>query len=79
MGPTGVIVVDTVPCILYGIQDMQEGDMLCGSYGPYTPQIQCQLCLCNVVYKGLARHNRRCKYLYAAPIHSIAQSNDLAI
>ena len=57
MGPTGVIFVDIVPCTLYVIQDMQEGNMLCGRYGPHTPQIQCQLHLCNVDYKGLACHN----------------------
>ncbi len=79
MGPTGVIVVDFVPCILYVIHDMQEGDMLCGSYGPHTPQIQRQSRSCNVDYKGLACHNRMCKYLYADPMHSIAQSDDLAI
>jgi hypothetical protein len=79
MGPTGVIVVDIVPCILFVIQDMQEGDMLCGRYGPHTPQIQRQSRSCNVDYKGLACHNRKCKYLYAAPMHSIAQSDDLAL
>jgi hypothetical protein len=79
MDQTGVIIVDIVPCILNVIQDMQEGDMLCGHYGPSSPQIQCQLGSCNVDYKGLACHNVRCKYLYAAPMHSFAQSNDLAI
>ena len=79
MGPTGVIIVDIVPCILYVFQVMQEGNMLCGHYGPHTPQIQRQLRLCNVEYKGLTCHNRKCKYLYADPMHSIAQSNDLAI
>jgi hypothetical protein len=58
MGPTGVTFVDSVPCILYVIQDMQESNMLCGRYGPHTPQIQRQLCLCNVDYKRLACHNR---------------------
>jgi len=79
MGPTGVIGVDIVPRILYVIQDVQEGDMLCGRYGPHTPQIQRQSRSCNVDYKGLACHNRKCKYLYADPMHSIVQSNDLAI
>ncbi len=69
MGPTGIIVVDIVPCILYVIQDMQEGDMLCRRYGPHTPQIQRQLRSCNVDYKGLTSHNRKCKYLYADPKH----------
>ncbi len=79
IGPTGVIIVDIVPCILYVLQDMQEGNMLCGRYGPHTPQIQRQSRLCNVDCKGLACHNRRCKYLFAAPMHSIAQPDDLAI
>jgi hypothetical protein len=79
MGPTGVIIVDIVPCILYVIQDMQEGNMLCGRYGPHTPEIQRKLHLCNVDYKGLACRNRRCKYLHADPMHSMAQSDDLAI
>jgi hypothetical protein len=79
MGPTGVIVMDIVPCILFVIQDMQEGDMLCGRYGPHTPQIQRQSRSCNVDYKGLACHKRKCKYLYADAMHSIAQSDDLAI
>jgi hypothetical protein len=79
MGPTGVIIVDILPCILYVIQNMQEGNMLCGRYGPHMPQIQRQLHLYNVDYKGLACDNRRCKYLYADPMHSIVQSDDLAI
>jgi hypothetical protein len=59
IGPHGVIFVDIVPCILYVIQDMQEGNMLCGRYGPHMPQIQRQLSLCNVDYKGMACHNVR--------------------
>jgi hypothetical protein len=51
MGPTGVIIVDIVACILYVNQHMQEGNVLCGRYEPHTPQIQCQSHLCNVDYK----------------------------
>ncbi len=79
-GPTGVIIlVDTVLCILFVIQDMQKGNMLCGRYKPHSLQIQCQSRLSNVDFKGLACHNVRCKYLYATPLHSFAQPNDLAI
>jgi hypothetical protein len=42
MSPTGVIIVDIVLCIFYVIKDMQEGDMLCGRYGPHSPPIQRQ-------------------------------------
>ncbi len=67
MGPTGAM-----PCILFVIQDMQEGDMLCGRYGPHTPQIQRHCCSCNVDYSGLVQPDVACKYLYAEPMHMIA-------
>ena len=38
-GPTGVIIVDIVPYILYVVKDMQEGNMLSECYGPHSPQI----------------------------------------
>ena len=79
IGPLGVMTVDIIPCILFVIQDMQEGDMLCGRYGPHMRQIQRQSRSCNVNYKDLACHNIKCKYLYAAPMHMIAQSDNLAI
>jgi hypothetical protein len=79
VGPTGVIIVDIVPCILYVFQDMKEGNILCGHYGPHSPHFKRQWRSRNVDYKGLACHNVRCKYLYASSMHSIAQSNDLAI
>ena len=36
LGPTGEMTVDIETCILFIIQDMQEGDMLCGRYGIHT-------------------------------------------
>ncbi len=41
--------------------------------------IQRQLRACSADYEGLTCHNRKCKYLHADPMHSIAQSDDLAI
>lgn len=75
IGPTGTIKVDIVTCILFVIQDMQEGDMLCGRFGPHTPQIQRHCRSCNVDYESLARPDVKCKYLYAAPMHLIAQTD----
>jgi hypothetical protein len=37
IGPKGVITCDIVTCILLIIQDIQEGDSLCGRYGPHHP------------------------------------------
>ena len=54
IGPTGSMQVDIVTCILFIIQDMQEGDMLCGRFGLHTPQIQRHSRSCNIDYKGLA-------------------------
>jgi hypothetical protein len=34
-----MLTVDIKTCILFIIQDMQEGDMLCGRFGPHTLQI----------------------------------------
>ena len=52
-GLTGSIYVDIITCILFVIQDMQEGDALCGRYGPHTPQIQRHCRSCNVSYTQL--------------------------
>jgi hypothetical protein len=49
LGLTGSMNVDIATSILIVIQDMQEGDALCGCYGPHTPNsmpfsiVQCQL------------------------------------
>jgi hypothetical protein len=36
IGPKGKICVNIVTCVLFIIQDMQGGDMLCGWYGVHT-------------------------------------------
>ena len=48
LGPNGAICVDIITCILFVIQDMQEGDALCGRYGSHTTGIQRHCCACNV-------------------------------
>ena len=40
IGPKGKICVDIVTCVLFTIQNMQEGEMLCGWYGVHTSGIQ---------------------------------------
>ena len=69
LGPTGSIHVDFVTCILFVIQDMQEGDVLCGCYGPHTPQVQRHCPSCNVSYADL----------FAKPMAVIAASDNKAI
>ena len=48
IGPNGTMRVDVVTCILFIIQDMQEGDSLCGQYGTHGVGIQCHCRGCNV-------------------------------
>ena len=79
LGPTGSIHVDIVTCILFVIQDMQEGDALCGRYGPHTPQVQRHCRSCNVSYADLDSPYFACRYLFAEPMAMIAASDDKAI
>lgn len=76
LGPTGSICVDIVTCVLYIIQDMQEGDMLCGRFGPHTSLIQRQCRACNIGYFELNDPYVECRYLYAAPMQDIARLPD---
>ena len=57
LGPDKSMCVDIVTCILFVIQDMQEGDTLCGRYGPHTPQIQRHCRACDVSYGNLENQN----------------------
>ena len=70
--PTGSICVDIVTCAPFIIWDMQEGDMLCGRFGPHTSQIQHQCCACNIGYFELNDPDVQWWYLYAAPMQDIA-------
>ena len=53
IGSTCQMIVDVKTCILFIIQDMQEGNMLCRRYGTHTSKVQCQCWACNVNYDDL--------------------------
>jgi len=54
IGPNGTAMqVDIIVCILYVIQDIQEGDTLCGRFGPQTSKIQRQCRPCDINYDKL--------------------------
>ena len=71
--------MDVITCILFVIQDMQEGDMLCGRYGTHTSGTQRHSRACNVDYDNLDNHNVKCKYLLAADMAAIAKHPKAAI
>jgi hypothetical protein len=64
------VVVKT--CILFIIQDMQEGNMLCARYGTHTSKVQHQCRACNVNYDDLDNLTDPCCYVYAGPMAQIA-------
>ena len=76
IGPSGFMCVDIVTCILFVIQDMQEGDTLCGRFGPHTPQIQRHCRACDVSYADLDNPVRSCTFVKAADMAAIAHSRD---
>lgn len=76
IGPNGSITVDIVTCILFVIQDMQEGDMLCGRYGPHTPLIKRHCRSCDVSYDDLDNPEVNCTFLLSRNMDFIAQSED---
>jgi hypothetical protein len=76
LGPDKSITVDIVTCILFVIQDMQEGDMLCGRYGPHTPLIQRHCRSCDVSYEELDNPEINCRYLLSRDMDRIAQGDD---
>lgn len=76
IGPLGDLTCDIVTCILFVIQDIQEGDTLCGRYGPHTSLIQRQCRACDISYDDLDNPDIQCTYLFAGPLHEIAQGDD---
>jgi hypothetical protein len=76
IGKKGFIKCDIVVCLLFIIQDIQEGDTLCGRYGPHTSNIQRHCRNCDVRYAQLDDQRFRCSVLVAKEMHVIAQSDD---
>ena len=76
IGPTGRLNCDIVTCLLFVIQDIQEGDTLCGRYGPHTSLIRRHCRACDVSYEDLDNPDVNCQYLEAATMHEIALCPD---
>lgn len=73
IGPKGCLRVDIVTCVLFVIQDMQEGDMLCGRFGVHTSGVQRHSRSCDVNYDGLDNCDVSCKYLKACDMDQISR------
>jgi hypothetical protein len=78
IGLQGFKQVDIVTCVLFIIQDMQEGDILCGRYGPHGPSIYLHSRSCNVSFQDLDNWKTKCSYLVASDMHQTSQSDQAA-
>jgi hypothetical protein len=79
IGPNGRMQVDVITRILFVIQDMQEGDMLCGRYGTHGPGIQHHSRACDVDHTNLDYPDVNGRVLVAAQIASIARNSNQAL
>jgi hypothetical protein len=79
IGPYGKMQVDVITCILFVIQDMQEGDMLCGRFGSHGKGIQRHCRACDVNYEQLDNPYVQCAFLNASEVSDIAHNGDVDI
>ena len=76
LGPDGFMSVDIITCILFVIQDMQEGDALCGRFGSHATGIQRHCRACNVHANDLDNPHAVCSFLNKEEMHVIATSEN---
>ena len=75
IGPQGKMKVDIITCVLFIIQDMQEGDMLCGRYGTHTSNIYRHCRACDVSWEDLDNPDVICEKVNAADMAAISWSD----
>jgi hypothetical protein len=63
-------------CILFVIEDMQEGDMFCGQFGPHTSKLQRHCRACTVNYEELDNPHAVCTFVLATDMARIANDAD---
>ena len=79
IGPEGEKLLDVICPILYIIQDMEEGDRLCGLFGGHLAAKQRHCRACNVSFKHLDEHRKskfECTFAEAAHMRDIARSHN---
>ena len=79
LGPDGFMYVDIITCILFVIQDMQEGDALCGRFGSHTTGIQRHCRACNVPAHDLDNPHAVCRFFTKEEMHVIATSENVEL
>ena len=79
LGPDGFMCVDIITCILFVIQDMQEGDALCGRFGSHTTGIQRHCWACNVHANDLDNPHAECRFFTKEEMHFIATSENVEL
>ena len=80
IGPQGSMVqVDIITCILFVIQDMQEGDTLCGRYAVHSTGIQRHRRACDVDHINLDNPEFTCTFLNTVDVARITSDPSLAV
>ena len=76
MGPTGSITADAICPIQYVIQDMDEGDCLCGHFHSHNEGVQKQCLVCTVNFEDLQDPEAICQFVTQEEIFIVANSHD---
>ena len=53
-----------------------KGGILCGQFGPHTPQMQRHCQACTVIYKELDNPDAVCEFVLATDLARIPHDND---
>jgi hypothetical protein len=78
IGPSCCLPVYIVRCLLFVVQHMQEGDMLCGGFGTHTSGVQRHCQSCDVQYNHLDDCEIRFIFVEASDMTQIAKRSDVA-
>lgn len=76
IGPTGSITCDLVVVFLYSIQDMDEGDKMCGRYKGHNKGIQRHCRACDIPFNEMDNPEAKCRFVTAGEIRRVASSGN---
>ena len=78
IGPSCCLCVGIVTCMLFIIQDVQEGDMLCGHFGTHASGVQYHCQSCDVQYNHRDDWKITCEFVEASGMTHTAERSDVA-
>ena len=76
IGPDGTMTVDILCPILFIIQDMDEGDRLCGRFHSHNKGVQRHCRACTINFEDLEDPGAFCRFVTQEEIFAVADSDD---